>query len=242
MNDRRLCNSPVFSAIRRNETLARPDRRCRTRHHSCRTSQCRCRWRRMRLHWAALPAFFHHHRIPGHAVRGRNQRELAVHRIAHGDSVCAVPEGKAIVKSFGIAVGELPLPDLAAVRGFINTRLIARANAEHERGVLVKGLNVAKIESVGARNDQCLPVLCRRPWSAKPSPWRRWPKPLAGNGTDAAKLGRLFCCFAAFARKPWKKLELDKSGGNPHFHAPKGLRIVTFGIQLTLFRQGGNPR
>src|SRR4051794_27432944 len=93
------------------------------------------------------------YRIPRHAVRGGDQWKLAVHRIAYGDAVRAVPEGKAIIKSLGIAVGELPLPYLAAVRGFINTRLITGADAEHEGRVLVKGLDIAKIERVCSGND-----------------------------------------------------------------------------------------
>ena len=159
MDDRRLRNSPVFPAIRRMKhsrnraARAEPDivfvegRNAGAAGSESAFTGQRCRHG------------FSHHWIPGHAVRGRDQRELAVHRITYGDSVCAVPEGKAIVKSFGIAIGELPLPDLAAVSCLINARLIARADTEHERGVLVEGLNVAKVESVSVCDDQCLPVL-----------------------------------------------------------------------------------
>src|SRR5579871_2629516 len=64
---------------------------------------------------------FDRHGIPGHAVRGSDQREFAVYRIAYGNSMRTVPESKAIIKSFRIAVGELPLPDPAAVGGLIDT-------------------------------------------------------------------------------------------------------------------------
>src|SRR5206468_855386 len=131
---------------------------------------------------------FRYHRIPCHAIGGGDQRKSAVHRIAHGDSVRAVPEGKAIVKSLGIAVGELPLPYPATVRGLINTRLIARADAEHERGVLVKGLNVAKVERVRAGDDQCLPVLAAINGPQDRSFGSAGPCHLAGNRADATKL------------------------------------------------------
>src|SRR5579864_6374511 len=130
---------------------------------------------------------FDHDRIPGHAVRGGDQRELAVQRIAHGDSVRAVPESKAIIKSLGIAVGELPLPDSAAVGGLIDTRLIARANAQDKGGILVESLDIAKVERIGVHDSQCLPGLAavNGPQNRAFSP--AGPGYLAGNGADAAK-------------------------------------------------------
>src|SRR5581483_4930853 len=58
--------------------------------------------------------------FPIRSVAGRDQRELAAHRIAEGDSMLAIPEGKAVIKRFRIFVGELGLPDLATVNGLVD--------------------------------------------------------------------------------------------------------------------------
>src|SRR6266853_2400141 len=88
------------------------------------------------------------YRSPACSVRSLDQRELAVHRIAHRDTMRRVPEGKAIVKSFGIFVGELQAPYLTAIGGLVDAGLLSRPDAQNERGVLVEGLDIAKIQRV----------------------------------------------------------------------------------------------
>src|SRR6185503_661213 len=121
MDDWRLCDRPVLSAIRG------------MKHSGCRApgpepdivlaERCNAGAAGGKSAFTGQRRghVFDCHLVPGHAVRSGDQGEFAVDGVAHGDSVSAVPKSKAIVKSLGIAVGELPLPDFAAVRGLINT-------------------------------------------------------------------------------------------------------------------------
>ena len=157
MNDRRLRHSPGLSAIRRMKDSRgraagpKPDivfaesRDAGAAGGECAFAGQRC------------GHFLDRHRIPGHAIRSKNQREFAIDGITERDSVCHVPESKAIVERFGIFVGELKLPDPAAVRGFVDARLLTRANAEDERRVLVEGLDIAKVQGAGPDEVQRLP-------------------------------------------------------------------------------------
>ena len=58
----------------------------------------------------------------------------------------AIPEGKAVVKSFGLLIGELKLPVLAAVFCFVDARLLSRPGSQNEGGFVIEGLNVAEIQ------------------------------------------------------------------------------------------------
>ena len=49
-------------------------------------------------------------------------------------------------------VGELQLPVLAAVIGFVNARLLSRTNAQNIRNLVVKCLNVAEIKPFSIGN------------------------------------------------------------------------------------------
>src|ERR1700749_594063 len=101
--------------------------------------------------------FLHEDRIPINAVAGGNQGELAIHGVAHGNAVGAVPEGKAIIKSIGIVVCELALPDASAISGLIDAGFVAFANAEYVGGVFVKSADITKIKVLGANNFKFLP-------------------------------------------------------------------------------------
>src|ERR1041384_2550343 len=57
---------------------------------------------------------------PGRTVAGRDQRKLAIYRVAERDAMFAVPEGKAVIERLGIFVGELELPVLAAIGRLID--------------------------------------------------------------------------------------------------------------------------
>src|ERR1051325_9977792 len=85
------------------------------------------------------------HRGPGRAVSGRDQRKLAIHRVAQGDAMLAVPESKAVIERFGVFVGELELPAPAAVGRLIDARLLSRPDAQHKSLVCVESLDIAKI-------------------------------------------------------------------------------------------------
>src|SRR6478609_7471981 len=99
------------------------------------------------------------HRRPRRAIAGGDEGKLAIDGIAQSNPMFAVPEGKAIIERFGIAIDELPLPDFAAVGGLINTRLFAGTNTEHERRVPIKGLNIAKIQRLSPRHFNLGPML-----------------------------------------------------------------------------------
>src|SRR5580765_2806445 len=102
--------------------------------------------------------------------------------------MCAVPEGKTIVERFGIFVGELKLPDLAAITGFVDARLLPRTDAEDERCVLVKGLNITKVESAGADNFHAQPGRATVHGAQDRSAGPAGPRYFVRNGADAAQL------------------------------------------------------
>src|SRR5579859_5339911 len=99
------------------------------------------------------------HWCPRRAIAGGDERELAVNGIAQSDPMFAVPESKTIIERFGIFVGKLELPDLAAVSRLIYPRLLSRPDAQYKRRVPIKGLYIAKVQRLGSNDFQPFP--CR---------------------------------------------------------------------------------
>src|SRR5947209_2550993 len=99
-----------------------------------------------------------------------------------------VPEGKAVVKGLRIFVGELEFPAFSAIDGFINPRLVARADAEHKGCIFVDGLDVAEVECLRAWNIHFLPALSAIHSSKDCSLGPASPCHTSRNGADATEL------------------------------------------------------
>src|SRR5437899_3251373 len=73
-------------------------------------------------------------RRPGFPIGSTEKKKLAIYRIADSDAMLAIPEGKAVVKGFGLLIGELKLPVLAAVFRFVDAGLLSRPGSQNESG------------------------------------------------------------------------------------------------------------
>src|SRR5947209_19797720 len=98
---------------------------------------------------------------PGSAIRGAQQNELAVYSITDRDTVVAIPKGHAVVKSFGLRVGELKLPVLAAILSLVDAGLLAGTGSQNKGRLIVKGLDITEVEVFSAGNWQLLPEIGR---------------------------------------------------------------------------------
>src|SRR5262245_29517942 len=92
------------------------------------------------------------------AVRGLDDDETTVDRIAHRHAVTGVPERHRVEESLRITVGELQAPIFAAVCGLVNSRTVAFADAEQISGVGAERVHVPEIKGFGAGNCGRLPL------------------------------------------------------------------------------------
>ena len=81
---------------------------------------------------AGMPGVRQH--LPGAAaVAGRQDAELPVHRVAHGEAVAAVEEGEAVVERLGVGVAEGLRPGRSAVVGAVDAGGLALADGQRPR-------------------------------------------------------------------------------------------------------------
>ncbi len=136
---------------------ARPS--CRSR-CACRAPRRSCRWPRTRPPRARPAAGARPGHAPsGAAIRGHEDDELAIHRIAERDPVRGIGERHRIEEHLGVVIGELQRPVRAAVRGPVDPRRVAGTDAEHGRDASLAGIDVAEVERFGSRHGTWLP--CR---------------------------------------------------------------------------------
>src|SRR3954468_20471519 len=80
------------------------------------------------------------------AIIGRDQLEMAVHRIAHGNSVIAIPESHAVKETFWIFVSELQQPVFATINSLVNARLLAWACREQISDTCAECFDIPEVE------------------------------------------------------------------------------------------------
>src|SRR5438045_6063469 len=82
------------------------------------------------------------------AIRGSQNIELAIDRIADQDAMIGVPETHRVQKSFWIVVAKLQRPTRSAIDGLVNARGSSVANAQNISGLLIDRIDIPEIQRV----------------------------------------------------------------------------------------------
>ena len=79
-------------------------------------------------------------------IRGGQHDQLAAYRVADEYSMRCIPKRHLVEEAGRVGIGKLQNPMRAGIRGFVDTGIFSRTDAQQECGPVVNGVNVAEVE------------------------------------------------------------------------------------------------